>query len=77
VSNIRQIERALGLPWRYLEDEKNLKLPETQILLNIIESMPFILEVAEGKFEPKLTNEILQREAEKIRVNMRMRDVVS
>lgn len=74
--NLRHTERCLGLPQRYLDDLNNLALPETQILLKMIESMPFLLEIAEGGFNEILSSEILQREATRIRAEINMRDVV-
>lgn len=64
----RYLERSLGLPMRYLDEEKNLNLPETQALLKMIRSMPWILEVADNDFDPEIAQLILQREAINIKI---------
>lgn len=63
------IERTLGLPQRSLSDRKFLELPETQVLLRIIYSMPWLIEVAEHNFDPDKASLLLQREAINARLN--------
>lgn len=67
----RYLERSLGLPLRYLDEEANLTLPETQALLKMIRSMPWILEVADNDFDPEIAQLILQREAINIKIKER------
>ena len=66
--NLRELERKLGLPLRYLDDEENVKLPETQSLLKMIDAMPWLIEVADSGFNPKVSELILQREAINIKI---------
>ena len=66
--NLRELERKLGLPISYLDDEENVKLPETQALLKMINAMPWLLEVAESGFNPNVSELILQREAINIKI---------
>lgn len=65
------IERTLGLPQRSLKDNKFLELPETQAVLKIIYSMPWVLEIAENNFDQETAQLILQREAVNIKINER------
>ena len=64
------VERLLDLPFGSLSDEENLKLPETQALLRLIKEMPWLLEVAEHKFDPEAAQLILQREV----INLKLED---
>lgn len=57
--NLRTIERVFELPMKSLEDPDVLKLPETQALLKMIEHMPWLVAVAEHRFDPYKTNEIM------------------
>ena len=54
MENLAGIERALGLPQRFLRDKKNLELPETKALLNIIKICPWLVNVADHNFDSKL-----------------------
>ena len=54
MKNLAGFERALGLPQRFLSDKKNLELPETKALLNIIKLCPWIITVADNNFDPKV-----------------------
>jgi hypothetical protein len=48
------IERALDLPFGFLSDKKNLKLPETKALLKIIKAFPWMINVADHNFDKKV-----------------------
>lgn len=62
------IERCLGLPQRSLSDKKFLKLPETQALLKLIITFPWLIEVAENGFNPEKKDLILCREYFNLRI---------
>ena len=49
-----QIERQLELPFGELKKKKDT--PETRALLKIIETFPFILDVADHKYDPEYAN---------------------
>jgi hypothetical protein len=66
--NLRELERKLGLPLRYLDSKENVELPETQALLKMIDAMPWLIEVAESGFNPEVSQLILQREAINIKI---------
>lgn len=61
--NLRSIERALGIPFGTLDDEKELQKPEVKALLNIIKSMPWIIDVADYGFDKEISDLILIRES--------------
>ena len=64
------VERILGLGLRSLSDRDFLILPETQALLRLICHMPWLLEVAEHRFDPEKAKLLLQREA----INIKLRE---
>jgi hypothetical protein len=66
--SLRAVERILELPMRSLEDPDTLKLPETQALLKLISCMPWLLDVAEAKFDPIQVKRILMIEGIKLGV---------
>jgi len=57
------IERVFGLPPKCLSSDTCLKLPETQALLRLVTVFPWLIEVADKKFDPKAVRLILQRES--------------
>jgi len=69
------IERLLGLPQRYLSDPKNLELPETKVLLEMIYVMPFLIEVAEAQFNPSFADAVVMREAYGLRCREILNDL--
>jgi hypothetical protein len=59
------IERILGIHQKSFSDKNFIELPETQALLKMIYSMPWLLEVVDNDFNPEITKGILVREAGK------------
>jgi len=53
------IERMLGLPQRFLSKKENLELPETQVLLKLIDVFPWLLKVADSGYDPIITKRIM------------------
>lgn len=68
-----ELERKLGMPLGSFEKEKSL--PETQELINILNNFPWIVEVAEWGYDETLAQLILQREAIKVRIEERRREI--
>lgn len=59
-------KRVLEIPQKQTKFDK----PEEIALLKMIEAMPWLLEVAENKFDPNIANMILQREGLNMRNNL-------
>lgn len=68
---IRELERKLGLGWGYLSNPATMNSPETVALLKCIESMPWLIEVAEYGFDPEISQLLLQRAAIDIKIKDR------
>jgi hypothetical protein len=66
-----ELERLLGLPIRYLEEPANVAAPETQALLRVLATFPWMVEVAEHKFDPELASLLLRRHAVGIQIEGR------
>jgi len=62
-SDYVHIERALQLPIGSISDPEFLKLPETVALLKVIETFPWLIEVADYGYKSDIAKLILQREA--------------
>lgn len=69
------IERLLGLPMRSLTDRKFVELPETQAVLRILYTMPWILELVQHNFDPVIAEALLIRESAKITIENRAKEI--
>jgi len=73
--NNATIERCLGLGQGFLSDSENKNKPETKALLSIIEAFPFMLDVADYKFDKKLSNLYLESIALSVLIEKRKREI--
>lgn len=69
------IERLLGLPQRSLSDAKFVELPETQAVLRIIYTMPWLIELVEAGFDPQIAESLLIRESANIAIENRKKEL--
>lgn len=58
----REFERVFSLPRGFLDDRKNLLLPETCALFKLVEKMPWLVEVVDSGYDPVVAELVLQRE---------------
>jgi hypothetical protein len=72
-TNRPNIERMLGLPQRSLD--KELETPEGQALAKMVYCMPWLLEVADDNFDPRMAAVIQKREAAANEVRL-MRELI-